>query len=75
LSNTTYTASLRQGGRSSCGPGMRRISVTVTEDAFLALRRLADAAHRGLSGEAAIAIERHVADASEAVTAQSGGHQ
>ena len=75
MSNTTYTAPLRQGGRSSCGPGMRRISVTLTEDAFLALRRLADAAHRGLSGEAAIAIDRYVAAADEAETAQSGGCQ
>lgn len=52
MSNTTYLASRREGGRSNCAPGKRRISVTVSESTFLALRARADRQHRGLSGEA-----------------------
>lgn len=53
MSNTTYMASRRAGGRGSCAPDKRRISATVSEETFLALQARADAAHRGLSGEVA----------------------
>jgi hypothetical protein len=61
--NTTYTASRRNGTRAGCAPGSRRISVTLSEETFHALRDRADAAHHGLSGEAAEAIERDLARA------------
>jgi hypothetical protein len=61
MSNLTFKASLRAGGRGSCAPGKRRISATISEAAFLALRSRAHASHRGLSGEAADIIERAVA--------------
>lgn len=56
--NTTYTTSRRQGTVAGCAPGSRRISVTLSEQTFQALREQADEAHHGLSGEAAEAIER-----------------
>jgi hypothetical protein len=52
MSNVTYLASRRTGGRRSCAQDKRRISVTVPEETFLALRERADRQHRGLSGEA-----------------------
>lgn len=58
MTNTTHLASKRQGTVAGCAPGSRRISVTLSEQTFLALREAADAAHHGLSGEAAEAIER-----------------
>lgn len=63
MSNTTYRASLRVGGRGSCASDKRRISVTLSEETFLALQANADAAHHGLSGEAAEAIERDLSRA------------
>ncbi len=53
MSNMTYMASRRSGGRTSCAPDKRRISVTISEEAFEALRERADEAHQGLSGHAA----------------------
>jgi hypothetical protein len=58
MTNTTYMASRRTGTQSGAGPGSRRISVTLNNETFQALQRNADAAHHGLSGEAAEAIER-----------------
>lgn len=52
MSNTTYMASIRNGTRAGCADGRVRISITLTEETFLALRERADANHRGLSGEA-----------------------
>lgn len=61
--NTTSLASRRNGTTAGCAPGSRRISVTLSEQTFQALRERADAAHHGLSGEAAEAIERDLARA------------
>jgi hypothetical protein len=58
MSNTTYMASTRTGTQSGAGPDSRRISVTLRRETFDALQAAADAAHHGLSGEAAEAIER-----------------
>jgi hypothetical protein len=63
MTNTTHLASKRQGTSAGCAPGSRRISVTLSEETFHALRDRADAAHHGLSGEAAEAIERDLARA------------
>lgn len=56
----TYMASKRTGGRGSCAPAKRRVSVTIPEETFLALRDRADAAHRGLSGEVAEILTREL---------------
>lgn len=58
MTNTTHLASKRHGTVAGCAPGSRRISVTLSEQTFQALRKVADANHHGLSGEAAEAIER-----------------
>jgi hypothetical protein len=58
---TTYIASKRNGGRTSCADGKVRISATISEAAFLALRKRASAAHRGLSREVAEILEQAVA--------------
>lgn len=58
MANITHMVSRRHGGMTGCAPGSRRISVTLSESTFNALRDAADAAHHGLSGEAAEAIER-----------------
>lgn len=58
MSNTTAMASRRTGSRTGCGPGSRRVMVTLTEDTFRELQAQADANRHGLSGEAAEAIER-----------------
>ncbi|WP_315833927.1 hypothetical protein [Bradyrhizobium prioriisuperbiae] len=63
MTNTTYLASTRIGTQAGAGPGSRRISVTLRCETFAALQAAADAAHRGLSGEAAEAIERDLARA------------
>jgi hypothetical protein len=58
MSNTTCMASIRNGTRAGCAPCRVRVSVTLKEETFQALRARADAAHRGLSGQAAVEIER-----------------
>lgn len=60
MSNTTYMASRRTGGRANCAPDKRRVSTTISEEAFVALQARADASHLGLSGEAAKAIDEYV---------------
>jgi hypothetical protein len=50
---TTYMALRRSGSTADCAEGRRRISVTLKEDTFYALRSSADASARSLSGEAA----------------------
>jgi hypothetical protein len=66
MSNTTYLASKRSGTRAGVAPGRVRLSITLSEGTFEALRARADAAHRGLSGEAAEAIERVLAQEASA---------
>lgn len=53
MANTTYLASRRNGTRTGCGPGSVRLSVTIPEETFVALRERAGAAGHGLSGEIA----------------------
>jgi hypothetical protein len=60
MSNQTYLASRRAGGRGSCAPDKRRVSVTLSEETFLALQARADRAHRGLSGEVAEILTREL---------------
>jgi hypothetical protein len=60
MSNTTYLASRRAGSRTNCAEGKRRISVTLTEEAFVALRDRADRNHRGISGEASELIHHGI---------------
>lgn len=69
MANTVFTTSGRKGTTTGCAPGSRRISVTLSESTFNALRDAADAAQHGLSGEAAEAIER---DLRRAVALQAG---
>jgi hypothetical protein len=54
---TTYMALRRSGSTADCAEGRRRISVTLKEDTFYALRSSADASHRSLSGEAATLLD------------------
>lgn len=58
MANTTSLASRRTGTRSGVAPGRVRLSITLREDVFEALKARAAEAHHGLSGEAAEAIER-----------------
>ena len=58
MANTTYLATKRSGTRSGVARGRVRLSVTLREDVFEALKARAAEAHHGLSGEAAEAIER-----------------
>jgi hypothetical protein len=51
-SYTTYQALRRSGSTADCAEGRRRISVTLKEETFYALRSSADASARSLSGEA-----------------------
>jgi hypothetical protein len=58
----TFIASKRIGGRKSCADGMVRVSTTISEEAFMALRSRADAAHTGISGQAAAILEQALID-------------
>ena len=53
MSNETYIVSRRKGSRVGCADGSVRVSVTLKQGTFEALRRRADAAHHTLSGELA----------------------
>lgn len=66
MSNQTYLASKRNGGRANMAPGRVRLSITISEGTFEALRARASAARRGLSGEAAAAIEQVLAQEASA---------
>jgi hypothetical protein len=63
LSNTSYITGRRQGTRAGVAPGSVRICVTLSEQAFKALRARAEAAHHTLSGEAALIVSDAVAPA------------
>lgn len=66
MANTTYLASGRNGTRAGVACGRVRLTVTLREDVFEALKARADKAHHGLSGEAAEAIERDLTRGREA---------
>lgn len=63
MSNVSYMASRRQGTRAGVAPGSVRISVTLKESVFLALRARADASAHAVAGEAADIITAAVAPA------------
>jgi hypothetical protein len=60
--NSSLSALQRNGSKTGCA-GSVRISITVSEETFQALKANAIANHHGLSGEAAEAIERDLARA------------
>lgn len=62
MSNTTHLTSKRSGTRAGCADGRVRISITLTDEVFNALRDRAAGRGHSLSGEAAILIEQHVGD-------------
>jgi hypothetical protein len=51
MANRTYKAALRQGSKAS--PGSKRVSVTIKEADFQALRAVADKKHQTIGGTAA----------------------
>ena len=59
-SNSSLSAMKRTGSKSGCGPGSVRVSVTVSEETFNALKARAIENNHGLSGEVAEAIERDI---------------
>jgi hypothetical protein len=58
---TSYLALRRSGSHAGCAEGSVRISVTVSEQTFYALRSSADASKRSLSGEAAALLDETLA--------------
>jgi hypothetical protein len=71
MSNTLYRTAEREGTRTGCAPGSRRVTVTLPEATFQALRSRATTNHHGLSGEAADAIERDLKRAAALAAARA----